>query len=628
MGPAVTELPPLPPGFTLDAPAVAQDNSQSASVDLPPLPAGFTLDKPNMVNSKPNLATDPSLYDKGDEFGKKALRVLREAVRLTGQGLASMAGAPLAPELQPQNASEQYGTALSRGLGMAGAGIGAGRAMLQSASPIAQGVGQILQAAPGSQVAGASAGSVAAEAAKQEGAGEGGQLAASMIGGGIPQAAETVARAGVRGVGAVAGTALMPSRQRAVIAGNILNEAAIDPRRARTNLAAAQEVVPGSAPTSGQASQDPGIAYLENRLRSLDQSRFSTRVSAQNEARNAMLDSIADGGAPRAIQQRIDSRNQITSRLRDQAFAQASGHPADGQAILDTIGTLAALPENRGESVQAALNFARRQLTNADGTPETNVQGIYAARKEINRILEGKYVGSDESVLRNAGGQLMRVKTAIDDAITEVAPDWRRYLQVYSRMSRPIERAESMQQIRQRTDLAAPDPVTGRDFISQPKWKNVVSKNLPELQRTFTAQQIARIRTVSADLDRGAAATSSASVAVPGSATAANMVAAGNMTVAHVVGRVLGRNGQELPTSVAAITKPFSWMLSYNDHRIRELVVEALLDPRIAESLMRRGTPENVARVSDAIQRLAAAEIGATQGALAQGDQPQSTQSQ
>lgn len=568
-------------------------------------------------------ASAEDLYDPADESHKKALRIGREVMRLMGQGLASMAGAPLAPELQPQNASEQYGTAISRGLGMAGAGISAGRAMLESASPVVQGVGQILQSVPASQVAGATSASIAAEAAKQQGAGEGGQLAASMIAGGIPQAAETVARGAARGAGAIAGTALMPSRQRAVIAGNVLNEAATDPIRARANLAAAQEIVPGSAPTTGQASRDPGLAYLENRLRSLDQSRFSTRVSAQNEARNGMLDSIADGGAPRAIQQRIDARNQVTGRLRDEAFAQAQGRQANGQSILDAIDTLAALPENRGESVRAALNFARRQLTNADGTPETNIQGIYAARKEINRVLEGKYVGSDESVLRSAGSQLTRVKGAIDDAITEVAPSWRRYLQVYSRMSRPIERAESMQHIRQRTDLAAPDPVTGRDFISQPKWKNVVTKNLPELQRTFTAQQIARIRTVSADLDRGAAATNSASVAVPGSATAANMVAAGNMTVAHVVGRVLGRNGQELPASVAALTKPFSWMLSYNDHRIRELVVEALLDPRIAESMMRRGTPENVARVSDAIQRLASSEIGAAQGALAQDNQPQ-----
>lgn len=193
MGSAVTELPPLPPGFTLDAAPPAGGG------DLPPLPAGFTLDKQNSVSSKPNSATDASLYDKGDEFGKKALRALREGVRIIGQGMASMAGAPLAPELQPQNTSERIGTGIDRMLGSVGTGIAAGRTMAQSAGPIVSRIGQVLQSNPGMQTVGAVSGPVAREVAAQAGAGPVGQNAAELAGAMAPGAIAAGTVAATRG---------------------------------------------------------------------------------------------------------------------------------------------------------------------------------------------------------------------------------------------------------------------------------------------------------------------------------------------------------------------------------------------------------------------------------------------
>lgn len=154
---------------------------------------------PNSVNSKPNTATDPSLYDKGDEFGKSALRVAREGVRLVGQGMASMAGAPLAPELQPQNASERIGTGIDRMLGSVGTSIGAGRAMAQSAGPIVSRIGKVLQSNPGMQTVGAVSGPVAREVATQSGAGPVGQNVAELAGAMAPGAIAAGTVAATRG---------------------------------------------------------------------------------------------------------------------------------------------------------------------------------------------------------------------------------------------------------------------------------------------------------------------------------------------------------------------------------------------------------------------------------------------
>lgn len=397
---------------------------------------------------------------------------------------------------------------------------------------------------------------------------------------------------GLRGAGAVAAPALNSGRR--AIAGRVLNTAASDAKAAQGNLAGATEIVAGSAPTTGQAAKDVGLAYFEQRLRGLGDARFNNRSSDQNSARQTLLDSVADGGTPEAVLKRVTRRDQVTAPLRNRAFVEANGKPVATDKILADIDAQLANPENAGKSVQDALKGIRAQIEG-----KTDARALYAVRKEINRILEGRYVGADESVLRYAGGQLGAVKGSIDSAITEVAPSWGQYLTKYAQLSKPIERVETLQDIRGRTSIAAPDIRTGRETLSQAKWKTTVDRAIPDLEKTLTKGQLVKLRRITNDLDRGAAAIAAGKVA--GSDTAANLATGGQISVANVIGQALGKGPKAPSAGVGTATRPLSWLYKLPDEEIRSLLVEAMLDPKLAEQLMQEGTTANIQSFADAL---------------------------
>jgi hypothetical protein len=483
-------------------------------------------------------------------------------------------------------------------------------------APLPQAAGEMLAAAPLSQGAGALGGTTASQLAAAVGAPAPVQIAAGMVGGSVAGAAVPTTAAAGRGTRALVDP--LTESGRRTIAGRVLNTAATNADDAGARLAQrAEDLVPGSAATTGQVARDPGLAFFETRLRALGDPRFGQRQSQQNAARQALLDSVADGGLPESIARRVARREQVTTTLRDRAFRQAEGQRVPAESILSRIDELRADPENAGRSVQQALTSVRRQLFDDNDQLITDARALYAVRKEINRILEGRYVGADESVLRYAGGQLSRVRGAIDDAITEVAPSWKQYLIKYAQLSRPIERAETVQDIRQRTGLAAPDLVTGRDYLSQAKWKQTVTRALPELSQTMTKGQIKKLQRIGEDLDRGAAV--AAANKLPGSDTAANLAVSGQISVAHVIGRALGKNPQDLPPALSTVARPLSFLYKLPDESVRQLLVDAMLDPKLAEQLMRQGTTENVRRFVDEFARSTrASTVGAESGLAAQ----------
>lgn len=475
--------------------------------------------------------------------------------------------------------------------------------------PMPQSIAELLASHPGAQAAGAVTGTSAQTLAAAMGAPVPVQIAAGAIGGAVGGGiAPTGAMIG-RGTRALA-TPITEAGRRA-IAGRVLNTAASDAKTAGRNLAGASELVAGSAPTTGQAAKDVGLAYFEQRLRGLGDARFNNRTSDQNSARQALIDSVADGGTPEAILKRVTRRDQVTAPLRDRAFAEAAGKPVAVEKVLADIDAQLANPENAGKSVQDALKGIRTQIEG-----KTDARALYAVRKEINRILEGRYVGADESVLRYAGGQLGAVKGSIDAAITEVAPSWGQYLTKYAQLSKPIERVETMQDIRSRTSIAAPDIRTGREMLSQAKWKTTVDRAMPDLEKTLTKGQLVKLRRITNDLDRGAAAIAAGKVA--GSDTAANLATGGQLSVAYVLGQALGKGPQPLPPGLGTATRPLSWIYKLPDEEIRSLLVDAMLDPKLAEQLMREGTLDNLRSFSAALKASSAA---GTVGAATQAGQ-------
>lgn len=95
--------------------------------------------------------------------------------------LMTAAGLPV-----PENAKERVVQDIASNMVGAGAMAGAGRLLAKSGGAVAAGVGNVLSAGPGLQVASAGAGSGASGVVRENGGGEGAQLAAGLVGSLVP----------------------------------------------------------------------------------------------------------------------------------------------------------------------------------------------------------------------------------------------------------------------------------------------------------------------------------------------------------------------------------------------------------------------------------------------------------
>jgi hypothetical protein len=599
----MAELPPLPPGFTLDQPQQA----------LPPLPPGFTLDSDTSAAPASTIGRTAGLAMRGVAEGATSAGTFAADTMLNNPGVASMlpppfnlissamggvdvrrGGAPVATPVGMatgntaqsfQNLAEQAATRvgapvprttgenlLYAGSKGVGAGLTGGVASGASAANVVR-----------AGVSGAT-GATAAEGVKLAGGGPLLQLGAGIAGGLAPSVLESAGR----GVGALVSPFF--NRGRENIAGRVLAADATNPAAAQAALENPSQAVPGSAPTTAEITRDPGLAQLQTRLRSLEPDQFNTADSARHAAREALLDSM--DSTPPQVRALETKREAVTTPLRDAAFKQALGKEAPTADVITRIDELLADPENAGKSVQSALKDVRAQIEG-----QTDARALYAVRKEINRILEGRYIGADESVLRYAGKQLGAVKGAIDNAINAVAPGFKNYLKAYSDLSKPIDRAQTLVDIRSRTGLASSDLATGAERLSQAKWRQVVSQSADELSKTLTPEEMANLKRIAADLDRGAAVAAAGNT--PGSSTAANLVAKEQLSVANLLGQSFGIGMKQPPPLIGTLMRPLAWMYQLPEGRIRQLIVDAMLDPKLARSLMARATSQNVMSVAD-----------------------------
>lgn len=105
--------------------------------------------------------------------------------------------------VRPENRTEEVVGNVNRAIGGAATGVGIGREMAKAAGPVVSAVGRTLAANPVIQGVSATTGTLAAEGAKEMGAGPGGQLAAGLAGAVAPTAAiaarDLITRGAVRG---------------------------------------------------------------------------------------------------------------------------------------------------------------------------------------------------------------------------------------------------------------------------------------------------------------------------------------------------------------------------------------------------------------------------------------------
>jgi hypothetical protein len=453
----------------------------------------------------------------------------------------------------------------------------------------------------GTQGAAATGGALASGAARESDVGPLGQtlgaLAGSITAGGATGSAPIVAR--------TVKESIRPFTQagREVITGNVLRNLAADAEQAIKSGESYVPKISGYAPTTAQATRDIGLIGAETAIKGLDVTggRFATQALEANRAQMAILNRLAKDED--VLTSALKKRDEVTTPLREQAFANSTVTPETFQSAVSltvnkTIDDILASPVGKRQTVMSVMNDAKDDIARASSPAE-----LYEIRKDLRAAAQGlldksSKDGPTAGAYRAAKPQLESVIRAVDDAIEAGATGYKDYLSKYAASSKGIERLEAAQQFKSKVLSTTPDPSRANDYlISQPKFLNAI--RAAEKDTKLSGTQLSLLKMVAEDLDSGV---------LPRATKVAGSDTFKNMSTANVIGGLIGKQMfGDVPPALQKVAAPMNWLYNGTDDAIRELLVNAMLDPKLASTLMKKASVMTVEPLNRELQRKALA---------------------
>jgi hypothetical protein len=516
----------------------------------------------------------------------------RQVMQPSSQGLQNLMTQLGVPT--PQTSQER----VVQDVASAGFGV-AGPASIASKLPTA--AQEFFTKSLGTQGAAATAGALASGAARESDVGPVGQTLGALMGsigaGGAVGAAPILAR--------TTKEVVRPFTQagREVITGNVLRNLATDAEQA---IKAGETYTPkigGYTPTTAQATRDLGLINAETAIKGLDVTggRFATQAMEANQAQMAILNRLAKDDD--VLKAAYKKRDEVADPLREQAFANSTVDPDTFQSAIaltvnKTIDDILASPVGKRQTVISVMQDAKDDVARAASPAE-----LYEIRKDLRAKAQGildksESGGPTSGAYRAAKPQLESVIRAVDDAIEAGATGYKDYLAKYAASSKGIERLEAAQQFKGKVLSTTPDPSRVNDYlISQPKFLNAI--RAAEQDTKLSNTQLAVLKRVAEDLDSGVLARATKPA---GSDTFKNM------STANVIGGMIGKQMfGDVPPVLQKVSAPMNWLYNGTDDAIRELLVNAMLDPKLASSLMKKASVMTVEPLNRELQRKALA---------------------
>lgn len=374
------------------------------------------------------------------------------------------------------------------------------------------------------------------------------------------------------------------------IATRVLQASATDPEQAAARAAAARELVPGSAPTVAQASQDSGLAQLERTLRNNPEyaAAFAQRDAAQRAARLKAVQDIAGTDA------HYDAIKQGRALFAGEDYANAMKQGLDpkmAQALQPQIQSLLERP-----SVKAAQADAR-WLAAENGQKITDlgsVQGLDWLKKAIdNQISRASQPGSSigDAKLR----ALVQTKNDLMATLEQVSPAYKAANDNYAAMSGQVNSMDVARSLLDKLQkpgseyMGASAKEMGDAYARALSQAQDSVKKATGLNKTISdvmpTRDIAALEGVGYDLGRKAFAENA------GKATGSNT--AQNLISQNMLRRMIGPTG--LPETWAESTMLQSLLspvqiagkVTGADKRVMDRIAHGLLSPEEAAKLLR-----------------------------------------
>ncbi len=506
------------------------------------------------------------------------------------QNLMTTAGLPT-PQTKTERISGDVASAMAGIPGMAGL---AKAVAPQYAAPLLQNIGL--------QTSGAIGGTTAASVGREEGLSPMSQLGLAALGGTI---APTTGSMVAGKTGTLAKEIVRPFTQagREKIAGEVLRGLAREPDVAAMNAANYRAPLAGYTPTTAQATRDVGLISAEAPIRALDVTgRFAQQAGQANQVRMTILDRLAKSNDD--LLAAMEKRDAVTAPLREQAFAKSTVSPETFKSAVTltvnkTVDNILKSPAGKRSTVMSVVKEAQDDISRASTPAE-----LYEIRKDLRARAQGllssaQRGGPDAGAYKVAKNELNQIIRSVDDAIDAAAPGYKDYLSKYASASKGIDRMAAAQDFRSKVITTTPDPMNqGQYLISQPSFTRAIraAKDDPQL-KGLSKSQLAILERVSKDLDDSVL---QRATKVPGSDTFKNL------STANIIGGIIGKQMfGEVSPAMQKIAAPMNWLYNGTDDRIRELLVEAMLDPKLASKLMGKATQTTMETISKELQRKA-----------------------
>ena len=275
-----------------------------------------------------------------------------------------------------------------------------------------------------------------------------------------------------------------------------------------------RQIVPGSAPTAGEAAAGAGSAEFSGLQRIVEgrkPSEYFGRATAQESARVAALRGI--GKTPADITAAEAARATATWPMREKALEGANVVGVSTQKLMRQIRGVESQPGIRASDVvsktMADVKDKINTFTSKDGF--INAKDLYTIRKEVGNTIRKNAEATANWDKRLAAGLERDLQRNIDDAIEAAGgTGWKDYLSTYSSMSKPINQMQVGQELER--SLTTPLGATERPAAFAQALRNAPqtlkrstgSPRYESLDEVLEPQQMQGVTNVLDDLKRGA----------------------------------------------------------------------------------------------------------------------------
>ena len=255
-------------------------------------------------------------------------------------------------------------------------------------------------------------------------------------------------------------------------------------------------------------------------------------------------------------------------------------------------------PATQRQTVDEAMNYVIK-LIQKRADPQTgaiNPMALYSIRKDIGLAMQGKLAG-DAANLRLAKGELKGLMPIIDDVIESGAPGFKNYMQQFEKSSSAIDQMKLLQGVESKVTTGQPNLMTGEPVLAASALRRQVAAKADEMDTKLSDAAQRRLDNIIFEINRGQASTAPG-VRAPGSNTFQNM------SMGNLIGRVFSESVAD-NTTLRTMTRPFDWLMKLPDQQLQQLLVEAMIDPQLAATLMSKANMMKVEPFAKSLRKKA-----------------------